>query len=315
MRNYLIGLFCLLFSSAPVADSIPAELQSRLDESVYLNQEFGEISYRAPLPDSTGPTIVLVHGVYAGSTHMAWREILPLLDQKARVFVFDLYGAGENAPKEKKNYSMEEFDRFLEAFLDNVVREPAYLVSESLLGASTQVVAGKRPELVEGLVLLSPTGINSLAAPSPRQDQLYERLYNNDWIGNLFYNALFTRLSLNYFLKKTVYDDDLIDDLRLKESKLAGENTNQKWLSLSFVGGQLYRSFKKAARDVQVPTLMVFGQEAESVSSDDSLLERPEEFLEIRPDYELLEIPKCGQSVQREKPGVVAQAIMDFANK
>lgn len=310
-----IASLLLALSLSVAASDIPGNLQSRLNQTASLNQEFGEIKYRGPKRNSQGPTLVLVHGIYAGSTHMAWREILPELDKRAKVYLLDLYGTGENAPSKKQKYSLEDMDRFLEAFLENVVREPAYLVSESLLGSSTQVVASKRADLVEGLILISPTGINSLAAPNDSQNKLYERLYKNDWLGTLFYKALFTKISLRYFLKKSVYNDDLIDDERILESQIAGKNEAQKWISLSFVGGQLYRSFEKASSGVSVPTLMLFGANAESVSSDDSLLEKPENFLEIRPDYEVKIIEDCGQSVQREKPLETAQAILKFTQK
>lgn len=313
----LLTFVCLILTLGTLqvlANDIPTELQSRLDKKQFLNERFGEVKYRAPLIDSEGPTLVLLHGIYAGSTHMAWREILPFLDAKARVYLVDLYGTGENAPSEKRVYSLEDLDEFVEAFLENIVLEPSFLISESLLGASAQVVAAKRPDLVDGLILLSPTGINSLAALNESQDNLYKRLYKNDWIGTLFYRALFTRISLSYFLKKTVYDDSLITDERILESKVAGKIKNQKWISLSFVGGQLYRPFNFASKNVDVPALMIFGAEAESVASDESLLEKPEDFLNQRPDYKLEIIEKAGASVQREKPRETAEAIFNFIN-
>ena len=89
-------------------------------------------------------------------------------------------------------------------------------------------------------------------------------------------------------------------------------NREQKWLTFSFVGGQLHRSFLEASSGVFVPTLMIFGLNAESVGFDNRV-ETAEAFLAVRPDFESLVIPECGQAVQREKPEVVLKAILDFS--
>jgi len=306
------AVILFLFSLSLFANEIPDALRSRLNQTTTTSQ-FGEISFRQPKIGNTGEPLLLLHGVYAGSTHMAWREILPKLDDLGfRVFVVDLPGTGENATPTKQVYKMELLDQFVKNFIEEVIGESTFVMTESLLGVSALKVAGQNPELFKGLILLSPTGINTLAASNEDQDKLFNRLYNSKFLGNIFYKSLFFKPVLRFFLNKTVYNDELIDDLRIQETQIAGDIENQKWISLSFVGGQIYRSFEEASANVTVPTLMIFGEEAESVGSDDSLLEKPENFIKIRPDFESVIIPKSGQSVQREKPLETATAAKDF---
>lgn len=315
MNKVVLGLMACLFTIPAFSNPIPDIFQSRLDKKIQM-QGFGEVSFRGPKSRNGGEKIVLVHGIYAGSTHITWRDILPLLDKAGlQVFIVDLPGVGDNGILEKRNYSMELFDQFITNFLEDVVKGPATLVAESLLTSSILKVAGDRPDLVKGLVLLSPTGINSLASGSPAQEQLYQRLFNNDIFSDSFYKSIFTEQNLRFFLEKTVYDDSLINETRIKETQLAGQNPAQKWITISFIGGQLTRSFRDASRLVNVPTLMVFGKEAESSGSDDELLEKPEEFLKIRPDFELATIPFCGQSVHREKPELTKNLIINFIQR
>ena len=154
-------------------------ITSALDRQVRL-PGFGNIAYRAPLVGKRGPVVVLVHGIFAGSTHRSFNELLPLLDAAdARVYAGPARAPASESPK--RAYSMAVLDQFVETFLDQVVREPATLVAESLLTGSALQVAALRPDRVKSLVLLSPTGAVNLASPQPRRDEpvrhgLWQRL-------------------------------------------------------------------------------------------------------------------------------------------
>lgn len=315
MKSLIFCALLALSSLSSFASTIPADIQSRLDRQTSVTN-FGDISFRGPKSRSGGEKVVLVHGIYAGSTHLTFREILPQLDRSGlQVYLVDLPGFGDNGITKKQTYSMEFFDNFLIQFIEEVVRGPATLVAESLLTTSILKVASLRPDLVDKLVLLSPTGINSLAAPLPQQEQLYQQLYSNDGFARGFTQQVYTEQNLRFFLEKTVYDDSLITDLRIQEIQNAGLKPGQQWATLAFVGGQLTRPFADAVKGVNSPTLMIFGEEAESSGTSDDLLEEPQDFLSIRPDFELAEIPLCGQAVQRERPSVTKDLIVNFIRR
>lgn len=293
---------------------VPAELKSRLTQKVEL-RDFGRVAYRGPIDGNTGPIIVLFHGVYPGASHRAFRELLPLLDQGgARVYVMDLPGAGDSE-KRKRDYDMAYFDRFVAAFLHDVVEEPAVLVSEGLLGNSVLRISAEKPELVRRLVLLAPTGVRTQAeAPTPSQTLLFNRLYGSDDNSRIFYKALLSEASTRFFVKHSYFDDSLVDAARVQEALLAREDAAQRWLALSAVGGKLYRSFTDASDGVFVPTLVVFGNNAEPVVSlDADAVEHADDFRAIRPDFDYLVLDKCGVAVQREKTAAVAEQILRYA--
>lgn len=177
--------------------------------------------------------------------------------------------------------------------------------------ASALKVAATRPDLVRRLILLNPSGVNSLnAPPSPREQALYDRLYADEAALDQFYQNLLVDNSLRFFLRFGFYDDSLVNDELLNDFRALRANTDQKWLTLSFVGGQLYRDFNKSAENVFVPTLLIFGKEYESFA--DTKPSTAAEFKALRPDFEYLEIENSGSSVQREKPVETSQAILDF---
>lgn len=285
---------------------------SSLDRRVNL-PGFGNIAYRAPLPRTRGPLFVLVHGIFAGSTHRSFNELLPLLDAAgARVYTLDLPGTGDSSSP-KRAYSMAVLDQFVEAFMDQVVDAPATLVAESLLGVTALKVAALRPDLVARVALLSPTGVVNLEdPPSAEATNLYNAVYGNDALGLLFYQTLLSDPSLRFFLGRTFVDKSKLTDALLDEYRLARGKPGQRWISFAFVGGQLHRRFADVAPAVRVPVLAVFGQLAESPGPT-GRADNADDFAAIRRDFQYQTIAGAGLNVHREKPDAVARLLLDFA--
>ncbi|MFN9065581.1 MAG: alpha/beta fold hydrolase [Bdellovibrionales bacterium] len=219
---------------------------SFLDKTVQI-EGFGSIKYREPVVQNDRFPILLVHGIYGGASHRTFRQLLPLLDQaQERVFILDLPGAGES-DKPKRPYQVKDFDIFLERFIDTVIKDRTTLVAESLLTASALRVSALRPDLVRRLVLINPSGVNSLnGPPSQREQALYDRLYNNETALDQFYQNLLVDNSLKFFLRFGFYDDSQVNETLLNDFRALRSNNDKKYLPLSFVVGQLYRYFDES---------------------------------------------------------------------
>lgn len=275
---------------------------------------FGKIKYRAPKVLSDETPIVLFHGIYGGASHRTWRKLLPELEALGKeVYIMDLPGAGESA-KPNRAYSIEDFDRFVEVFLEEVVRERANIVSESILSNGVLRAAATRPDLVRRAIVLNPSGVTTLnKAPSEREQRLYDRLIRDDEAAIAFYRNLLNPNSIGYYLSFGFYDDTLIDDALKADFIAMRDNIDQRFLTLSFVGGQLYRTFEESSQGVFIPVLVIFGKEYEAFQ--DNKISTAADFKKIRPYFEYAEIEKSGASVQREKPKKTAQLIVDFLVK
>lgn len=275
---------------------------------------FGKIRYRAPVGGTKGSPIVLVHGIYGGASHRTFRKLLPLLDDAGkRVFILDLPGTGESE-KPRKFYTIQDIDSFVENFLSEVVKERSTVVTESLAGTSALKVSSLRPDLIRRLILLNPTGINSLATPpSQREQRLFERLSTDDAGLIAFYENLLNDNSLRFFLKFGFFDDSLVDDTLLEDFRVMKKNIDQRFISLSFVSGQLYRSFEESSQNVFIPVLGIFGAEYENFQ--ETKPSTAADFRAIRPQFEYVEISQSGSSVQREKPEAVAEEIILFSEE
>lgn len=79
-----------------------------------------------------GPVLVLVHGLMTSS--YSWRYVLEPLARRYRVLAPDLVGAGASDKPTDLVYSVENVARFISAYIQQVSREPVYLVGNSLGG-------------------------------------------------------------------------------------------------------------------------------------------------------------------------------------
>ena len=178
------------------------------------------------------------------------------------VFLMDLPGVGES--NKPTAYSIDDFDVFVEQFVEQVVGTRANLVSELILSNSVLRVAAERPDLIRRVAITNPSGVGSLKdPPSDREQALYERFLMTT-AAIAFYQNLLQDNSLRYFLSFGFFDDSLVNDGLLADFRVVKDNVEQRFLTLSFIGGQLYRSFEESSRNVFIPVLAVFGAEYEA---------------------------------------------------
>jgi len=327
MKYLLVSLMGLLVASAGCSErtssvgnisdqAVPVKsLESRLDKTATLMSS-GNVRYRAPSPGRTGPVVVLFHALYGGASHLAWRQVLPLLDDAgARVYLMDVLGTGESS-KPRRMYTSAELETFVVEFLDQVVNEPAIVVGQSTSTMSVLGAAAKRPDLVQKVVLLSPTGIHLLSAPpSAEQDMLFQSIYNDDAIGSDFWNMLLSDESVESSVVPSYYDPSLVTETDLNEYKLQRKNLEQRWITFAFVGGRTWKPFTEASIGLSVPLHLVFGREDKPIEADAIVgagqMDRPEDFPSLVPHAKMTIIDESGGLVWREKPAKVVQAILE----
>jgi len=97
-----------------------------------------------------GVPMILVHGL--GGSHANWLAVGDALAATHRVVAPDLAGFGLTPP-EGRSCTVEANASLLEGVIEQVGR-PAVLVGNSMGGMISMLVASRRPQLVQGLVLV-----------------------------------------------------------------------------------------------------------------------------------------------------------------
>lgn len=112
-----------------------------------------------------GPRIVFVHGL--GGSHNNWTELARALAPRARMLAVDLSGHGLTPPI-RARATVQWNAALLRRFLDEVVREPAILVGNSMGAMVSILAAASNSTGVLGLVLLDPVLPRAAGAPFDR---------------------------------------------------------------------------------------------------------------------------------------------------
>jgi 4,5:9,10-diseco-3-hydroxy-5,9,17-trioxoandrosta-1(10),2-diene-4-oate hydrolase len=105
---------------------------------------------------TTGPTLVLLHGV--GDNAFDWSWVMPALGRDHRVYAPDLPGSG-GSDNPLDDYSPAFFTRFVGAFLDALEVDRTAVVGSSLGGLVGLRLALAEPERVTALGLISSAGL------------------------------------------------------------------------------------------------------------------------------------------------------------
>lgn len=167
-----------------------------------------------------GPAVVLIHGFGASWRH--WRKTIPFLAQHCRVFAIDLLGFGGSAkptPGREVEYTFETWGQLVADFVADVVREPAFLIGNSIGCVVAMQAAVDRPDQVRAIALLNC----SLRLLHDRyRDQLpwfkrwgaplLQRALGQPWLGRWFFRQLAQPQTVRKILLQAYHDPAAVTD-------------------------------------------------------------------------------------------------------
>jgi pimeloyl-ACP methyl ester carboxylesterase len=131
-----------------IASGVSSELHSVGGHSVHAYRVTGT---------GVGPPVLLVHGL--GGSANGWVRVFRALSRDfSAVYAVDLPGNGFSPLPASGPLTLEEHLAVLHAFCQEVVKEPAFVVGNSLGGALSVLLAAMHPEDVVALGLVAPAG-------------------------------------------------------------------------------------------------------------------------------------------------------------
>ena len=106
-----------------------------------------------------GIPTVLIHGL--PTTPRLWRNVIPRLEG-ARIFAWELVGYGGSIPLGKdRDISVAAQATYLASMLEAAGIERAVLVGHEIGGGVAQILAVRRPDLIQGIVLIDSVALDS----------------------------------------------------------------------------------------------------------------------------------------------------------
>ncbi len=251
-----------------------------------------------------GPTLVLLHGI--ASSIYSWKEILPLLSRGHDVIALDFPGFGDS--DFETNPSWESMPPLVTGLMDRLGVARATLVGSSMGGAVAVLAAAATPQRLDKLVLIDSAGFNLSPADRPAVLRLV-----NTGLAPLLERLPLRRPLTRLALLQIFHDDSLVTAERLDEyvapMMRPGAVENLQAL-LASANPDLAQRFENAARSVNVPALVLWGDDDKWVSPRDADL-----FTAAIPDSRKQVIPACGHLPAEEKPAATAAAIETFMSE
>jgi pimeloyl-ACP methyl ester carboxylesterase len=279
--------------------------------------------WTGPLDGSDGPRerALYVHGLGGASTN--WTDLAALLAVRFDGWAIDLPGFGRSQPPRRARYSIRGHLRAVVDVLERIrdlpgdgAGRPVHLIGNSLGGLVSVLVAGRRPDLVASLTLISP------AMPVYRVPTAFSRallLLVVPGVASLAarrIGAITPEESVRAMVRMCFGQPSRVPPDRLEQAvQEMRERAEQPWADAALVRSMrgLITSYLKvgaanawrAARGLRMPTLVLWGDRDRLV--DPALAPR---LAGVVPDCRLLVLEGVGHVAMLEAPEETARAIL-----
>ena len=227
---------------------------------VYATPSLKEISWYADGPEGTRP-LVLLHSINAAPSVFEMKPLFEHYRAERRVFAPDLPGFGFS-DRSDRPYSPELYAEAINAFLTDVVKEPADVVAFSLTSEFAARACLAAPERFETLALLSPTGFSDRRLPSGGVGKALHRVFTLPGLGSGLYSLLTKRGGIRFFLRQSYVGeppDELIDYAYATSHQPGAMHAPYRFLS-----GQLFtrNAVETLYAKLKLPVLVIYDKDA-----------------------------------------------------
>ncbi len=275
-------------------------MSSNLPEGHYaeLSQDFRWHYLDFPaLGESTGTTVVLVHGSGPGASGWSNFQFNVESFQQAghRVLVPDLPGYGFSSKPTDAIYTLDYFVSYLEEWLDAIDVQRCILIGNSLGGAISIGTALKSPERIEKLILMASGGLED-------REVYFAAEGIQEMVKYPMGSPEFTQEVLGKLLTLLVYDAALVTPSLLAQRWQILQQQNPQVLATMQVP-----NLANQLSELKCPVLGFWGREDKfcPVSGAQVLLEKASQL-------QLNILSECGHWVMVEYPDYFNRQCLDF---
>ncbi len=257
-----LGGFWIAYSKLAIDHRLP--LPPAIDAAQdALPTRGGKMAYYADR-SGAGRPLVLVHSINAAASAFEMKPLFERYRGQRPVFAPDLPGFGFSS-REDRVYSPRLYADALYDFLDQVVGEPADVVTLSLGGELAARTALAYPGVVRSLAMLSPSGLsfkNDQQDADPALSKRVHGLLALPLWGRALFDLLATRASIGWYLQKSFVDQP---PATMEEYSFAtAHQPGAEHAPLYFVSGLLFTPNARATlySRLTMPVLVLYDRDA-----------------------------------------------------
>ena len=294
---FIIGILAFLYKR-----DIPIEVLKKQytdEQSKFIKVDGIEVHYKDEGNKADSLPLVLIHGT-SSSLH-TWDSIVPALSDRKRVIRLDLPAFGLTGPHPKRDYSIDFYTQFIDAFLTAIGIEHYIIAGNSLGGSIAWNQALRYQNKVKQLILINAGGY-------PKKNEkgnIGFKLASMPVVGDVL--VKFTPKGL---IKKS------IEDVYSDKAKVS-ENIVQRYYDLLLREGNrqatldIFKQRKSGGsekiKNIQSSTLIIWGEDDQLIDVSNAYL-----FEKDIKQSKLVVIPKTGHVPMEENPAATLLAIKSF---
>ncbi|MCB1057366.1 MAG: alpha/beta fold hydrolase [Acidobacteria bacterium] len=262
---------------------------------------YGEIAFQQL---GEGPPILLLHSFGPGHDSLEWRGAAELLAARHRIFAPDLLGWG-HSDKPALTYDGELYVQLIQDFLEDVVGERALLVASGLSAAYAVQIAVDQPQLVRGLGLVCPLGLDLHGEEPDFKDALLYRLMRLPVMGTAALNVYTSRAGIASHLRGEVYAaQERVDAALVEHHYRASHGSGAQGALAAYLAGYLNHSVRSVLPRLALPVWLGWGRQAKSPAVD-----RSDQWLKYLPDATLEVFEGAGSLPHAEVPAAFSRRL------
>lgn len=251
------------------------------------------------LDSGAGPVVVWLHGSGPGASgHSNFKGNYPAFAAAGyRNIVLDLPGFGRSDKPADAQYNLDFFVSRLSAFLEVIGVQRCTLLGNSLGGAIALGQALARPDLVEGLILMAPGGVEAR--------ETYFRMEGIKRMVDTYSAGPMGVAQMRHVMALQLYDASLLDDALLAERAAVAATQPANLFSTMMVPDMTER-----LHELRCPILGFWG-----INDNFNPASGAMKILEHAPQARFIMINRCGHWVQVEHTDLFNRSCIDFLKR
>ena len=212
--------------------------------------------------DQDLPPLLFLHNFGGGASAYEWSKIYPAYASTYRILAPDLIGWGKSAHP-VRDYQIADYLTTIIEFINQTCNQPVTVIASSLTAALTIRLAVTYPDLFKALFLVCPSGFNDFGEGAGRRLPL--SLINTPLVDNLIYAlGAENEIAVRNFLQSFLFaKPERVTQEMVSAYLSSAQKYQAKFAALSFLRGNLYFDLSLYIQQLQVPTVMLWGEKAQ----------------------------------------------------
>ncbi len=237
---------------------IQKTVNTHLGKMAYYTQDhafWGEVNNQ--------PTILFLHNLGGGASAYEWSKVYPAFAAEYRILAPDLIGWGAS-DRPQRDYQVEDYLTTITEFIEQTCPHlPINIVASSWTAALTVRLAIQNPKLFQRLFLVCPSGFADFGQDAGRR--LPKGLISLPIVDDLLYSlGAENELAVGNFLRSFLFKNpDRLSPEIIAAYLSSAQQPDAKFAALAFLRGDLYFDLSLYLRQLQTPTVIFWGEEAQ----------------------------------------------------